>query len=252
MSGELLFLLAIIAAVAIGGVIVRQRKKQRGITRKDWNRFYLDPEVEQALAEDRALRNAARDAGILTTEEESRLELERLQKLITDRKKIAWETDISYHVWNLYRSHFRSMGPHIINPLDHNGKWYELKLLKNSRLNDVKKFEFELSGVHYRFEEDEDRQAISNNIKLFNLCLYDEADRCLVDIPMKLRVDEFGKSYSISSDSPKAFILGPWIKDFINVSLKHQNIRNQEIRAQKHEERLREIEELKDKFGIAD
>jgi hypothetical protein len=65
-------------------------------------------------------------------------------------------------------------------------------------------------------------------------------------------VDEFGKTYSISSDSPKAFILGGWIKEFINVSLKQQNIRNQEIRAQKHQEQLRGIEELKDKFGIAD
>src|SRR5690606_17588239 len=161
MSGELLFLLVILLAVAIGAVVVRQRKKQRGITRKDWNRFYLDPELEAALAEDRAQRQASGDAASLTTEEESRLELERLQKLITDRKKIAWETDISYHVWNLYRTHFRAMGPHIINPLEHDGKWWELKLLKNSKLNDVKNFEFELSGVRYRFEDDEERQSIS-------------------------------------------------------------------------------------------
>ena len=109
-----------------------------------------------------------------------------------------------------------------------------------------------MSGVRYRFEDNEDQHSISNNIKLFNLCLYDDAGHCLMDIPMKLRVDDLGKTYSISSDSPKAFILGDWIKGFINVSLKHQNIRNQEIRAQKHQELLREIEELKDRFGIAD
>lgn len=250
MSGELLFLLIILVAVAIGIAVVRAKKKQRGVTRKDWDRFYLDP--EQSIADQRERGNAAGESEALTLEEESRLELARLQKLITDRKKIAWETDISYHVWSLYKSHFRAMGPHAINPYSHDGKWYELKILKTSNVKDLKIFDFELNGVQYRFEDDEDRQGISNNIKLFNLCLYDAADHCLMDIPMKLRVDDSGKSYSISSDSPKAFILGDWIKGFINVSLKHQNIRKQEIRAQKHQERLREIRELKDKFGIAD
>ena len=139
-----------------------------------------------------------------------------------------------------------------MNAFSHDGKWYELKILKSSKINDLKKFDFELSGVRYQFVDDEEKRRISDNIKLFNLCLYDDSDRCLMDIPMKLRVDDSGKSYSISSDSPKAFILGSWINDFINVSLKHENIRNQEIRAQKHQERLREIEELKDRFGIAD
>jgi len=250
MSGELLFLLAFLVSVAIGIAVVRAQKKRRGITRKDWDRFYLDP--EQVNADQAEQARAARESHALTLEEESRLELERLQKLITDRKKVAWETDLSYHVWSLYRSHFRSMGPHAIHANSHDGKWYELKILKSSNQNDLKKYEFELSGTRYRFEEDEDRHAISNNIKLFNLRVYDDTDRCLMDIPMKMRVDDTGKNYYISSDSPKAFIMGDWIKDFINASLKHQNIRKQEIRTQKHAERLREIEELKDKFGIAD
>ncbi len=250
MSGELLFLLAILVTVAIVAAIVRARKKRRGITRKDWDRFYLDP--EQSIADQREQLNAGSESGVLSSEEESRLELERLRKLITDRMKIAWETDISYHVWSLYKSHFWSTGPDFNNPFSHDGKWYELKILKSAKRNDLKIFDFELSGVRYRFVDNEDTQNIFNNIKLFNLCLYDDADRCLMEIPMKLRVDDFGKTYSISADSPKAFILGNWIKGFINVSLKHQNIRNQEIRAQKHQERLREIEELKDKFGIAD
>jgi hypothetical protein len=184
-------------------------------------------------------------------EESSKVELKRLQKLINSRKKIALETDLSYHVWNLYKSQFRSIGPHLLNPYSHDGKWYELKILQASTLNDVRKFEFELSGVRYKFEDDEEKQKISDNMKLFNLYLYDDSDRCLMNIPMKLRVSDSGKTCSISSDSPKAFILGRWISDFISVSLKHQSIRNQEIREQKHQERLREIEELKDRFGIS-
>ena len=44
----------------------------------------------------------------------------------------------------------------------------------------------------------------------------------------------------------------PSVRDFIKVKLKHQRIRNQEIRAQQHQERLSEIEELKARFGILD
>jgi hypothetical protein len=69
---------------------------------------------------------------------------------------------------------------------------------------------------------------------------------------MKVRVDRWGRNYSISSDGPDAFLPGDWINDFINATLKQQRIRNQEIRAQKHQERLWEIEDLKDRFGISD
>ena len=69
---------------------------------------------------------------------------------------------------------------------------------------------------------------------------------------VKIKVDSLGRKYSISSDGPKAFLPGDWINDFINTTLKHQRIRNQEIRAQKHQERLWEIEDLKDRFGISD
>jgi hypothetical protein len=249
MSGELQFVTIIVAVVVVVALIVRVSRKRRGITRKDWSRFYLDPEAENAAADQPV---SAIESEALTTQETSKVELARLQKLIKHQKKIAWETDLSYHVWSLYKSHFRNVGPHAMNPYSHDGKWYELKIRQASTQNDLRRFEFELSGVRYHFIDDEEKQKISDNMKLFNLCLYDNADRCLMNIPMKLRVDDSGKSYSISSDSPKAFILGSWIKDFINVSLKHQNIRNQEIRAQKHQERLREIEELKDKFGIPD
>lgn len=252
MPGELLFILVIVVIVAIGAAAVRLSKDGDRINRLALDRFYLSPEVEQPKPNQPEQPISASESHDLTTEESSKVELERLQKLINDRKKIAWETDISYHLWNLYKSHFRGIGPQLLNPYSQDGKWYELKTLQATTINDVNKFVFELNGARYKFVDDEEKQGISDNMKLFNLFLYDESDRCLMNIPMKLRIDDTGKRYSISSDSPKAFILGSWLSDFIKVSLKHQNIRNQEIRAQQHQERLREIEELKDKFGISD
>ena len=69
---------------------------------------------------------------------------------------------------------------------------------------------------------------------------------------MKVRVDRLGRNYSILSEGPRAFLPGDWISEFINVKLKRQSIRNREIREQKHKERLAEIEELKNRFGISD
>jgi hypothetical protein len=252
MSGELLFVLILLGIVAMVAVIVRAGKQRRGNSRRDWARFYLNPEIEQSLRDERGELTAAGETADLSTQESSRRELDRLRKLINERKRFALETDISYHVWNLYRNHIRTADPHAMNVLNQNARWYELTILKADNVNNLKKFDFELNQVRYRFVDDEETQKITEGLRLFNLRLYDESGRCLVDIPMKLRVDDTGKTYSVSSDSPKAFILGDWINDFIKVSLKHENIRNQEIRAQKHQERLREIEELKAKFGIAD
>jgi hypothetical protein len=252
MSGELLFVLVIAGIVAAVAIIARAGRKRRAKNRLDWERFYLNPEIEQTIREQREELNSAAESADLGALQSSKQELDRLRALINERKRFAWETDISYHVWSLYRANFRLDGAHLKSASSQNAKWYELKILRASNVNQVRKFDFELNGVRYRFVDDEETQKIMGGIRLFNLCLYDEADRCLMDIPMKLRVDEFGKTYAVSSDSPRAFILGDWFNDFIKVSLKHQNIRNQEIRAQKHQERLREIEELKDKFGIAD
>jgi hypothetical protein len=69
---------------------------------------------------------------------------------------------------------------------------------------------------------------------------------------MKTTVDGLDRKYLFASGGPRAFLSGSWINDFIYVNLKHQRMRNQEIRAQKHQERLFEIEELKDRFGISD
>lgn len=254
MTSEHLFILVIVLVVGVVVVIAiaQLRKGQNRLNRGVLNRPQISPEVEHNNPNRPEQPGSATESQVLTTEESSKVELERLQKIINDRKKIAWETDLSYHLWNLYKSHFRCISPQLLNSYSQAGKWYELKTLKASSINDLNRFEFELNGARYKFVDDEEKQAVFDNMKLFNLLLFDDSDRCLMNIPMKMRVDDSGKTYSISSDSPKAFILGDWIHDFINVSLKHQNIRNQEIRVQKHQERLREIAELRDKFGIAD
>lgn len=188
----------------------------------------------------------------VTAEEKSKAELEKLQRIIEDRKRIARETDVSYHLWELYRSFFRGPDPQSLDPMVHDGEWYDVKTLKVSTRNGLNEFEFELQGRKYRFVDDEERQGWRENLKYFSLFLYDDSDRCLIEIPMRMRVDSEGRDYAILLDGPTAFLPGHWINDFINVRLKHQSIRNHEIRSQKHRDRLREIEDLKTRFGIVD
>lgn len=188
----------------------------------------------------------------MTAEENSKTELERLQKRIKRQKQLAADTDISYHLWSLYKSHFRNTNRDSVDRQIQDGEWYDVKIDRVSTQNGVNKFEFDLKGARYKFVDDEEKQGWSENIKLFSLYLYDESDRCLIETPMKIRVDRWGRHYSISSGGPKAFIPGDWVNDFININLKHKRIRNQEIRAQQHQERLCEIEELKNRFGIPD
>ncbi len=178
--------------------------------------------------------------------------MERLQKLIEDRKQVARDTDISHHLRGLYKSLLRYTSPHSLDRYIQDGEWYDVKILRVSTPNGLNKFEFELKGAKYKFVDDEEKQGWSQNMKFFSLFLYDDSDRCLIEIPMKMKVDSSGRHYSISSGGPKAFLPGGWINDFINVKLKHQRLRNQDIRAQKHQERLCEIEDLKDRFGILD
>ena len=192
------------------------------------------------------------DESRVMTAEESKAELERLQKIIEDRKKIAWNTDISHHLWGLYKSLSRYTRP---NPTARNlqeGEWYDVDILQADSQNGMNKIEFNLKGARYTFLDDEEQQGWGDRTKFFGLFLYDDSGRCLIEIPMKLKVDSDGRNYSISSGGPNAFLPGGWINDFINVKLKHQQMRNQEIRAQKHQERLSEIEDLKTRFGIPD
>jgi hypothetical protein len=176
----------------------------------------------------------------------------RLHKLIEDRKQIARDTDVSYHLWGLYSSCFRGMGPHAPPQTVQDGEWYDVRILQATSRNGLNEFEFELKGGRYKFVDDEERRGWRENLKFFSLFLYDDADRCLIEIPMRMRVDSTGRDYAILSDGPSAFLPGPWISDFINVRLKHQSIRNQEIRSRKHQDRLREIEDLKARFGFFD
>jgi hypothetical protein len=178
--------------------------------------------------------------------------LERLQKLIEDRKQLAMDTDISHHLWSLYKNHFRFTSPQSLDPYNQDGDWYGVKILQASTKNNLNKFEFELKGAKYKFIDDEENRYWSDNVKLFSLFLYDESDHCLIEIPMKVKTDKWGRKYSLLSGGPKAFLTGGWTNDFTNATLIHQSIRNKEIRAQKHQERLWEIEDLKDRFGISD
>jgi len=188
----------------------------------------------------------------MTAEEKSKAEFARLQKIIEDRKQIAWDTDISHHLWGLYSNHFRSIAAEPVDHSNQDGEWYQVNILRTSSGNGLNEIVFELKGARYRFVDDEEMHGWSDNLKYFSLFLYDHADRCLIEIPMKIKVDSLGRTYSISSGGPNAFLPGDWIKHFIDVTLKNQSIRNQEIRAQKHQERLAEIEDLKARFGISD
>lgn len=252
MTSEQLVIFAIVLIVVIVFAVILVGKNRQGIKRVNLDRLSLNPKAKQRKPYEPEQSVTENERKVLTAEEESKAELERLQKLIKDRKQIAWDTDISHHLWSLYESQFRCTSERSLDRYIQNGKWYDLKILQVSSRNGLNEFAFELNGAKYKFVDDEERQGWADQMKFFNLFLYDDSNRCLIEIPMKLRVDRWGRNYSISSDAPKAFLPGGWISDFINVTLKHQSLRNQEIRAQKHQERLREIEDLKDRFGISD
>jgi hypothetical protein len=186
------------------------------------------------------------------TEEEVEAELKRLYKLVKDRKKMAWETDISHHLWGLYKNILPSTSLYTGDQHTQGGEWYAVKVLQVSTHKGLHTCEFELKGAKYKFVDDEERQNWRDKVKLFSLFLYEDSGRCLIEIPMKSKIEGSGRHYSVSSGGPNALLPGDWINDFINVKLKHQRLHNREIRAQKHQARLSEIEDLKGKFGILD
>jgi len=250
MTSEQVFALVIV--VIVGMVAIIQVSKNRHRTKRViLDRFSISPEAEQRKPHEPEQPLTESEPKVMNAEE-SKAEWERLQKVIEDRKQIAWDTDISHHLWGLYKSHLRYTGPHSLDRYIQDGEWYDVKILQASTQNGLSEFEFELKGAKYKFVDDEEKRGWCEHMKLFSLFLYDDSDRCLIEIPMKMKVDDTGRNYSISSGGPNAFLPGVWINDFINVKLKHQRIRNQEIRAQKHQERLCEIEDLKVRFGISD
>lgn len=252
MTGEQLFAIAIAGIVVIVVAYTQVSKHRKRIQRIILNRLNYIFQAVKLGSRGSEQHASDRKSSVLTTEAESEAELERIQKQIEDRKQIAWDTDVSYHLWGFYKNHFRQTNSQSLNRFDHDGEWYEVKILKASTANNLNKYEFELNDARYTFVDDEENQGWSDNRKTFSLFLYDDSGRCLIEIPMKVRVDKWGRNYSVLSDGPKAFLPGDWVSNFINVTLKHQRIRNQEIRAQKHQERLDEIKDLKDRFGISD
>ncbi len=248
MTSELL--IVIVVAVIVAAIIL-VRKNQQRIKRIILDRFNVSPKAGRRTPPEPEQPFTGSETRVLTAEQ-SEAELERLQKLIEDRKQIARDTDISHHIWGLYKSLLRYTSPHSLDRYIQDGAWYNVKILRVSNKSGLNEFEFELKGAKYKFVDDEEKQGWRVSTKLFSLFLYDDSDRCLIEIPMKTHVHSEGRQYSISSDGPNAFLPGGWINDFINVKLKHQSIHNQEIREQKHQERLSEIKELKERYGIAD
>lgn len=251
MASEHTFVFVILIIVAVMAAIILISNSRQRIKRLILDRFNFSPRSGQTKPRNREQAIVDDGSGAMTAEE-SKAELERLQKLIEDRKKIARDSDLSHHLWGLYTSLLRYISPQSSDRYIQDGEWYDVKILQVNTRHGLNKIGFELKGARYQFVDDEDNQGWADHSKHFNMYLYDESDRCLIEIPMKVKVDKEGRKYSISSGGPNAFLPGDWVNDFINVKLKHQSIRNQEIRAQKHKERLSEIEDLKNRFGIAD
>lgn len=255
MSGELAFVLVVLAGLAILGAVIAtlhfggfRPRIRRAIVRR--LNALVETLQKQPEASERHVIEG--DAPSVSEEERSIVELERLQEIIEDRKQVARDFDIAHHLWGFYRTHFRVADPAAAEHDGPAGEWYDIRILKAASQNGLNEFDFELKGARYRFVDDEEQQGWRENLKFFSLFLYDDGGRCLIEIPVKMRVDREGRNYAITSDGPRAFLPGPWVNDFIKVKLKHQSIRNQEIRAQRHQERLWEIEDLKDRYGISD
>ena len=247
MTSELLIVLLIVVIVVAIILVSRNRHRVRPVI---LGLLKISPQASQHKPNE-PQQTLTESEPRLMTAAESKAELERLQELIDDRKKIAWDTDISYHLWGLYKSLLRYTNPHSSDRYIQDGEWYDVNILHVSTLNGLNTIEFELKGARYKFVANEEKPGWCEIMKFFSLFLYDDSDRCLIEIPMKMKVNSPGRIYSITTEGPKAFLPGDWINDFINGKRKHQSIRNQEIRAQKHQERLFEIEDLKDRLGIS-
>jgi hypothetical protein len=251
LTGALIFLLVTVVIMVVAIAVIQVGKNRQRIKRMILDRLIDDSDIGRLEAHEPEPPDVESEPSDLKAEE-SRAELARIQKLIEDRKQIARDTDLSYHLWGLYRILVRYTSPQSLDRFMQGGEWFEVKILHAGNQNDLNRIEFELKGAKYSFVNDEEQHGWSLNMKSFSLFLYDDSDNCLIEIPMKLRIDSTGRNYSVASSGPEAFLAGDWVNDIINVKLKHQSIRNREIRAQEHEERLCEIEELRGKFGIWD
>jgi hypothetical protein len=258
MISEKTFMLGVLVIVVITVALLEIRKSWPRIRRMLLNQLNIG--LDRLRAWLKIVKRTAEDSEkpfsasvpVDLTPEESKAELARLHSLIEDKKKIARDTDISHHLWGLYTNLVRHTDPKSLDYFIQDGEWYDVKILQASTEDGLNKYTFELKGAHYTFVDDEEQQSWRVNLKLFSLFLYDDSGHCLIEIPMKVQVDGMDRKYTIAAGGPEAFLSGSWINDFTYVKLKQQRMRNQEIREQKHQERLFEIEELKERFGISD
>jgi hypothetical protein len=252
MAGEQIFLLVAVVIAVIVFAFIQVSKNRHRIKRVILNRLTISLKAFQSKPHESEQSVTEIEPTFLVAEEKSKAELESLQNVVEDRKQLARDTDVSHHLWSLYKDHFRFTSPQSLDPHNQDGEWYGVKILHTSTKNYLNKFEFELNRNRYKFIDDEENRNWSDNVKFFSLFLYDDSNRCLIEIPMTVRVVQLLRTYSVLSGGPRAFIPGGWTTDFINAKFVHQSIRNKEIRSEKHQERLREIEDLKERFGISD
>ena len=252
MSGEQILLLVTVVIAVIVFAIIQVSKNRLRIKHAVLNRLTISLKAFQSKKHESEQSVTETGPTFLVEEEKSKAALESLQNLVQDRKQLARDTDVSHHLWSLYKDHFRFTSAESLDPHNQDGEWYGVKILHSSTKNFLNIFEFELNRTWYKFIDDEENRNWSDNVKYFSLFLYDDSNRCLIEIPMMVKVIQLLRKYSVLSGGPRAFIPGGWTTDFINAKFVHQSKRNKEIRTQKHQERLREIEDLKDRFGISD
>jgi len=233
---------------AIRWAIHRRKKIKNALMRRLQKAFAREPKKSNASNSAVSLDETTS----LSDEEKVILELQRLEALVEDRKQIAKSSDISYHLWEFYQSHFHPKTQRSINTHVSLDDWEDTRVLKSTSQDGINECLFELKGAEYRFVDDEEQRGWCENLKFFSLSLHDKRHRCLIEIPMKVRVDKNGNNYSVGTGGPNAFLPGLWVNDFINTKLKHQFKRSRKIREKRHQERLQEIEDLKNRFGLSD
>jgi hypothetical protein len=179
MSGEQFFMLVILAIVVTAVVLIFLSKNRHRIKYVVSNWLKSGSSVEQDNTRQTEQPLTASDAHELTPKE-SEAELQRLRGLIEDQKQIAQNTDISHHLWSLYKSLVEHTDPKSPLHFNQGGEWYDVKVLRSSIENGLKKYQFELKGSTYTFADDEEQHAWRVNLKLFSLFLYDDSGRCLI------------------------------------------------------------------------
>jgi len=150
MTSEQLF---VIVAVIIVVAIIHASKNRHRIKRVILDRLNISPETEQREPHEPEQPFTESEPKVLTAEQ-SKAELERLQKLTEDRKQIARNTDISHHIWGLYKSLLQYTSPDSLDRHIQDGEWYDVKILQVSTQNELDNFEFELKGAKYKFVDD--------------------------------------------------------------------------------------------------